>query len=76
MADELRAGPRPASAPSHGEQIGRADLRTIEASGLSLAGLAPTMAMALGTAFAASEAGRQCRFRTCSPWLGRSPLRM
>ncbi len=44
-------------APDVGERIGRADLRTVEASGLSLAGLAPTMAMALGTAFAASEAG-------------------
>jgi amino acid transporter len=32
-------------------------LGTLEASGLSLAGLAPTMGMALGTAFAASEAG-------------------
>jgi amino acid transporter len=57
MADELRAGSRPAPAPSHGDQLRRSDLRTIEASGLSLAGLAPTMAMALGTAFAASEAG-------------------
>jgi amino acid transporter len=38
-------------------KIGRANLGTAEASGLSLAGLAPTMAMALGTAFAASEAG-------------------
>jgi amino acid transporter len=36
---------------------GKKALTTVEASGLSLAGLAPTMAMALGTAFAASEAG-------------------
>src|ERR1700728_2786627 len=36
---------------------GKKALTSIEASGLSLAGLAPTMAMALGTAFAASEAG-------------------
>ena len=36
---------------------GKRALTTVEASGLSLAGLAPTMAMALGTAFAASEAG-------------------
>ena len=57
MADELRAEPRPAPTPPHGDQLRRSDLRTIEASGLSLAGLAPTMAMALGTAFAASEAG-------------------
>ena len=57
MADELRAEPRHAPTPPHGDQLRRSDLRTIEASGLSLAGLAPTMAMALGTAFAASEAG-------------------
>src|SRR5579859_502539 len=36
---------------------GKKALTTVEASGMSLAGLAPTMAMALGTAFAASEAG-------------------
>jgi amino acid transporter len=38
-------------------RIGSVRLRTVEVSGLSLAGLAPTMAMALGTGFAASEAG-------------------
>lgn len=42
---------------SRDQRIGTANLRTLEVSGLSLAGLAPTMAMALGTAFAASEAG-------------------
>lgn len=57
MADEQRAVAEPAPAAGGDERLGRADLRTIEASGLSLAGLAPTMAMALGTAFAASEAG-------------------
>jgi amino acid transporter len=39
------------------EQLSDVRLSSVEASGLSLAGLAPTMAMALGTAFAASEAG-------------------
>ncbi|HUZ52097.1 MAG TPA: APC family permease [Streptosporangiaceae bacterium] len=57
MADDRHAVAAQTVASDGGEQIGRADLRTIEASGLSLAGLAPTMAMALGTAFAASEAG-------------------
>jgi len=37
--------------------LGGARLSALEASGLSVAGLAPTMAMALGTSFAASEAG-------------------
>jgi amino acid transporter len=57
MTDDRHAAAAQSLATEDGEQIGRADLRTIEASGLSLAGLAPTMAMALGTAFAASEAG-------------------
>jgi amino acid transporter len=57
MADERPVIDMQPSPSESGERIGRADLRTIEASGLSLAGLAPTMAMALGTAFAASEAG-------------------
>ncbi len=57
MAENVRADPAPGSQSGHGEQLGQANLGTIEASGLSLAGLAPTMAMALGTAFAASEAG-------------------
>jgi hypothetical protein len=39
------------------DQLSQVRLSSVEASGLSLAGLAPTMAMALGTAFAASEAG-------------------
>lgn len=39
------------------ERVVNAKLSTLEASGLSLAGLAPTMALALGTSFAASEAG-------------------
>ncbi len=39
------------------EQLAKVKLSSLEASGLSLAGLAPTMAMALGTSFAASEAG-------------------
>jgi amino acid transporter len=58
MAEDVRGttGTVP-PAGGHSEQLRRGDLRTIEASGLSLAGLAPTMAMALGTAFAASEAG-------------------
>jgi amino acid transporter len=42
---------------THTLASGKKALTTVEASGLSLAGLAPTMAMALGTAFAASEAG-------------------
>jgi amino acid transporter len=42
---------------THTLVTGKKALTTVEASGLSLAGLAPTMAMALGTAFAASEAG-------------------
>lgn len=42
---------------THTLVTGKKALTTFEASGLSLAGLAPTMAMALGTAFAASEAG-------------------
>ncbi|HLW46119.1 MAG TPA: APC family permease [Acidimicrobiales bacterium] len=37
--------------------LGGGRLTAFEASGVSVAGLAPTMAMALGTAFAASEAG-------------------
>jgi len=37
--------------------LGGGRLSAFEASGVSVAGLAPTMAMALGTAFAASEAG-------------------
>src|ERR1700690_1049009 len=45
------------SAGTHTLVSGKKALTTVEASGLSLAGLAPTMAMALGTAFAASEAG-------------------
>jgi amino acid transporter len=57
MTDDRHAVAAQSLATEDGGQIGRADLRTIEASGLSLAGLAPTMAMALGTAFAASEAG-------------------
>ncbi len=57
MAEDSSAVAAPVARPGESEQIGRADLRTVEASGLSLAGLAPTMAMALGTAFAASEAG-------------------
>ncbi len=44
-------------AGTHTLVTGKHALTTIEASGLSLAGLAPVMAMALGTAFAASEAG-------------------
>lgn len=42
---------------AHTLVTGKKALSTVEASGLSLAGLAPCMAMALGTAFAASEAG-------------------
>ncbi|HKB29630.1 MAG TPA: APC family permease [Streptosporangiaceae bacterium] len=57
MAEDSGAVAAPAVRAPVGERIGRANLRTVEASGLSLAGLAPTMAMALGTAFAASEAG-------------------
>ena len=45
------------AAQAHTLVSGKQALSTVEASGLSLAGLAPTMAMALGTAFAASEAG-------------------
>ena len=45
------------SPSTHTLVSGKKALTTVEASGLSLAGLAPTMAMALGTAFAASEAG-------------------
>lgn len=37
--------------------LGGGRLSAFEASGVSVAGLAPTMAMALGTSFAASEAG-------------------
>jgi amino acid transporter len=37
--------------------LGGGRLTAFEASGVSVAGLAPTMAMALGTSFAASEAG-------------------
>jgi amino acid transporter len=55
VEDSARAAP--VSRADRCERIGHADLHTVEASGLSLAGLAPTMAMALGTAFAASEAG-------------------
>ena len=40
-----------------GPPLGGGRLTAFEASGVSVAGLAPTMAMALGTAFAASEAG-------------------
>ncbi|MHB1852287.1 MAG: hypothetical protein ACYCU6_08925, partial [Acidimicrobiales bacterium] len=40
-----------------GAPLGGGRLSAFEASGVSVAGLAPTMAMALGTAFAASEAG-------------------
>jgi amino acid transporter len=57
MVEDSSAVAAPVARPGESERIGRADLRTVEASGLSLAGLAPTMAMALGTAFAASEAG-------------------
>jgi amino acid transporter len=57
MVEDSSAVAAPVARTDEGERIGRADLRTVEASGLSLAGLAPTMAMALGTAFAASEAG-------------------
>jgi amino acid transporter len=57
MADQHRAVAEPAVPSGSGERLGRPSLGSIEASGLSLAGLAPTMAMALGTAFAASEAG-------------------
>ena len=57
MVEDSSAVATPVARAAGGERIGRADLRTVEASGLSLAGLAPTMAMALGTAFAASEAG-------------------
>src|SRR5580658_11120450 len=53
MSDHVQA-----DAGSGGVALGsKKQLTTVEASGLSLAGLAPTMAMALGTAFAASEAG-------------------
>jgi amino acid transporter len=53
MSDHVQA-----DAGSGGVALGsNKQLTTVEASGLSLAGLAPTMAMALGTAFAASEAG-------------------
>src|SRR5215472_4609260 len=57
MAEDARGTTGTVPPAGHSEQLRRGDLRTIEASGLSLAGLAPTMAMALGTAFAASEAG-------------------
>jgi len=58
MAEDMHAhAAASGSQPAHSDQLKRGDLRTVEASGLSLAGLAPTMAMALGTAFAASEAG-------------------
>lgn len=40
-----------------GAPLGGGRLSAFEASGVSVAGLAPTMAMALGTSFAASEAG-------------------
>ena len=54
-------------APDVGERIGRADLRTVEASGLSLAGLAPTMAMALGPRSRPRKRAVRCHCRTCSP---------
>ncbi|MGI9005742.1 MAG: APC family permease [Streptosporangiaceae bacterium] len=57
MAEEGRSDASAASLHGHGDRLRQGEIRTIEASGLSLAGLAPTMAMALGTAFAASEAG-------------------
>ncbi|MDA8310978.1 MAG: APC family permease [Actinomycetota bacterium] len=50
--------PEAAMVQSDGKQLlGGGRLSAFEASGVSVAGLAPTMAMALGTAFAASEAG-------------------
>jgi amino acid transporter len=57
MADDLVQTGTNGKRAGAAERGGGARLGSLEVSGLSLAGLAPTMAMALGTTFAASEAG-------------------
>ncbi len=57
MSTETAAEPSSEPSSAAVTPLGGPRLSALEASGLSVAGLAPVMAMALGTSFAASEAG-------------------